>query len=431
MIQIDKLEETDHSQRRKIKISHGDISKTLSTPCYIPKLRKDWELDLFCEGEFSSEGIQGICFDIATIEKVVKKRESRLNHIPLFREKQIDPEYKAVKDKYPWIIDPNTECFYYQSPLRESYKKLSDLPKVMQDLLINCNTQNHFPTWKKIMEKDRSFTTIIDWHITRQSKLGADIIIPPTNYIDGSSPVLLKYAKQINKWTALQALGHDRESAVYYPINWTIFKNNPEYADEILDELFFMDDDDLLKNIRFVYIKIKNYDIDKDRVARQALGKFFTGLGSMARETGRAVFLLDIDSLGYFSLTNGIDGFVEPLNNQIRDVYGASSSNDWGLWYDPENHDFIRFRDLRKIFKARGVIPCDCRASKEQNKLGLPKKQKDYALYRRKHLLSSRSDSIIKFHHMIINNYPRGISADILNSETNKNFLDLLPNGII
>lgn len=417
----------EHEYIRKTRIVFGN--KTISTPCYISKIRTAEELDIISDDSKSYKNIQGVFFDIYNVKEVIKKKELNKNQQTIFGTTS-DDGYLHLKNNFGIFIDPCTEYFYFKSPYREKYLKISDLPVPIKKMLQNSNHKNHFSFWRNIMGRERDIISIISWYIKYQASNNADIILPPVPLIDGNNSKLLEYAIKINQLTSLLAEGFHKPTAIYFPINFKVFSNDGDELKHILG--FLSKDDEEMKNIKLILIKIVYYKFNDDAIARSTLKNFLLDLGFVARNTERGVFLLDADSLGLIALFNNIDGFIEPLNAVIREQRGTPSKFSYmGKYYHPEKLEFIPFEHLIKLYESNdGTLPCDCLACRDINGRNLREEinRIKWNESRRRHLLYCRNQEINEVKDAITNNQTRGISDKIQRSSY-KNYMDLIPNS--
>lgn len=423
-IRIEPILEHEHIRKARVIFAN----KTISTPCYMSKIRSSDELNIICDNPSSFKNIQGVFFDIYNVKEVIKQKELHMRQKTIFGTIS-DEDYLYLKNKWGIFIDPCTEYLYFNSPYREKYLKISDLPVSIKNMLQNSNPKNHFSFWKNIMEGEGNILSIINWYIKYQASNNADIIMPPVPLIDGNNSKLLDYAININRYTSLLAEGFHKPTAIYFPINFKAFRNTGEELKNIWELL--IEDDEEMNNIKLILIKIVNYNFNSDAMAREALNDFFLKLGFVSRNTDRGVFLLDADSLGLVALFNNIDGFIEPLNANIKGQRGAPSALSYmGRYYHPEKLEFVPFERLIRLYESNGqVLPCDCPACGELNGTNLREMNKNkWNEYRRRHLLYRRDQEIKEANDAIINNQIRGISDKIYRSSY-KNYIDLIPNS--
>lgn len=396
-------------------------AKLIQTPCYMAKMRSSDELNIFCNEPHQFENIQGIYFDIYNVENIIKLREANQIRKTLFGIER-DENYLFVKNNFAFFIDPCTEYFYFSSPKREKYLKINGLPHYVKNLLIS-NTETHLQNWKKIKD-DNEIANLIKWYIKHCSTNLADVIIPPVPIIDGESNDLLDIAFEINKNTLLLS---NKPSSIYFLLNFKIFRNTPSYLEKIIE--FLWENENELKDANLIFIKIKNYDFNGNGILRERLKRFLLAMSDSARSLGKALFLLDADSLGFVSLFCGVDGYVEPMDANIREQRGESSPLSYmGKYYNPAKLDFWGYSDVLDYFKIHKSLPCNCPVCASINKSSLPKNKDEWNSKRRAHLLHSRNSELKEVNHSINNNYVRGI-VDKVSHSNYKNYLDLIPNG--
>lgn len=420
-------EQTRNESIRTTTIEAG--SKLIQTPCYCTKIRSPKELNIFCEKPQQYDNIQGIFYDVYNVDEIIKLREANQYRKTLLGAIEPDTNYLFVKGSFAIFIDPCTEYFYFQSPKREKYLKIKSqppLPQYIKDLLRSTD-KTHLHNWIKVRD-DGNIPNLINWYIRHSSTNFADVIIPPTPLLDGSSNDLLEIAFEINKNTAL--LTTDKKAcAIYFPLNFKIFRNISSHLERIIQ--FLWDNETILKDANIIFVKIKNYDFNTNGVSRQKLKNFLFSLSQSAKSLGKAVFLLDTDSLGLISLFCGVDGYIEPMDANIKDQRGEPSALSYmGKYYNPQKLDFWKYEDLLDYFKNKGTLPCNCPVCAAINKSSsLPKDKDDWNIKRKVHFLHSRNSEMKEVHHSIKNNYTRGIADKIIQSNY-KNYLDLIPNGI-
>lgn len=418
-IKVEIIQRDGYSKIGVLKLNQ----KTIQVPCYGIKYRTKKDLDLFTDSDFPKDYIGVSCFDIFDAKKLIGDYENNNNSTKqqnLFGN-IIEDNYSMLSKKMIKIVDPATEYIYFQNELkRNQYQELDLIPKEIINALKNSNTKTHKSYWENELYPNRG--TIVDWYVSYQSLMNADVIIPPTPLIDGSLE-LLSYAKDINKLTTLYAEARHKISSLYFLLHGKVLK---DHFTQCMDILTFLNDNEEVKNTKIIFLKIKGIDLHKDVDARHNLKQFLEGLSFVCESTGRFVFIIDSNSFGLISIAKGINGFIEPMNWNTEDQYGTpNESSHLGNYYDPYRLTIRSFNSVKDYQKYNGTLPCSCSACLKMNKADLNGVSPSvWNKFRRLHLLEARNIELHGIHSMIKNKQSRMFFDKVSKSEL-KNYVDI------
>lgn len=418
----DGLKEINRQAKRlKVELKN----KVISTPAYFTKVKSSYDAKCLFGENFLFHNLKGCFFDISNIERVIKEWELRIGQRDLSME-EIRTTYEKIKEEFFFLVDPSTEYFYFNAYKRTDFLKILDLPYIIKQMLKYSNTKTHYRYWKDIMEGKSKDSQIqyINWFVKYQSRYFADIILPPTPFISGENPNLVKYAIKINTKTYEVSKNFDKIPSFYFPIHNRVLRENEDQIQAILD--FLYDNLEMYKDVRFIFFKIKNYDIDESSVFRRNLKFFLSELSHISDISQKATIILDARVLGLVAIHSGIDGFCEPLDGLIRD-YGRKKRGR-GRIYNPIPMEFMSYNDFRKFYNSNGRnFPRIGVYSEQFNGTDLDTIE-DWNKFRRLYLLECRDHELEEIHSMITEGITRGF-ADKISKSGRKNYLDVLANG--
>jgi len=365
-------------------------NKTIQTPCYFPKIRTPKELDIISNENKINDYFQGVFFDILNIasisreKKIIKSTQTRLIPAVTF-------DFRTLKELMPVFIDPNTECFYFQSEQkRKQYKNLHSLPRKMIDFLKESKYSNHSSKWKSLIDSGE-VSTYINWCIKEQNKYQPDVILPPTPFISEEESNLVEASIEINKKSVFAiADTYNLEPSFYFNLNYKALRDLNQLK-KIRDFLYDVDGE--FENVKFIFIKIKNLPLN-DTDVRRNLGIFTRMIHTATTLTNKFAFLLDVDSIGIACISTGFDGFCEPINGYANDFSGSSTSPLFRSYYDTKRMELVKSKNIKNK-----PLKCGCPICTRINDTyggAFFKKidPKDWSVWSKEHLFYSRCQEV-------------------------------------
>lgn len=435
-ILINPLNKVDHASITETEIGE----KILYTPTSIPKIKTNMDFDLICTNPYLEEKTSAVCFNINSVKSIYQERRKISAQFTLEME-SVDKGSERIFKEVPIIIDPMTELFYYDmktrtngQPMRNTIFDLGKFPEKLKELFSKSNSKNHNIIWNKV--KDSNLTlSLLDWYITTQTRYKADIILPPTPMIDGSSSLMMKFAEQINNYSReIVAERTSAYSAFYLPLHYRIFSNS-----KALKELKNIISKNSLLH-RILVLKIIWYDYLKTKDERVGFQKLLTKIDKIKSDIDNnlLVILLDSKSEGFITLANGVDAYVEPMDSQTYMKRGkrinkgnedlSELRTQHGAYLHPDSREYKKFTKLFEEYENNGQrLPCPCKACEEYHgNLSYKTSTLKWNKSRRVHAINVRKREIKELISAINDNTPKDIVFRIMRGG-DKNYVDLLP----
>jgi hypothetical protein len=376
--------------------------KKIVTPCYFTKIKTPIEIDLICDEKKLNQQHQGVFFDLINIDtinrekKIITTTQQRL--IP-----SIKFDFRTLKQIVPIFIDPNIEYFYFKNTSkRKKYRNLLGIPRSIQDMLNTSGWENHDKKW---LELDRNGDTnpYINWAIREQNKYQPDAIIPTIPFISDEDSDLVDLAIEINKKASFAIADVNKlEPSFYFSFNYLALRDKHQLR-KISD--FLMDSDDDYRNVKLIFIKIKNFN-ETDTDGIRNLGNFIRAIREATKYNGKCTYLIDANSFALPCIATGVDGFCEPLDGYIRDFGGSKNKkkqSTHGNWYNRTKLKSEKFKNIKNKF-----LKCGCPICKNinENIKHVNEKTIDsltWNRWRKEHLFYSRCDEITEIRKLIDN----------------------------
>lgn len=349
--------------------------KQLKTPAYIPKIQKQFDFDLVCDGEMIESKLKALSFDIHTVAEVIRKRKESAEQFTVEMQ-SIDEDYDDLIKETPIIIDPNTEAFYYQIPwknkgqeklhVKDGILESVPFPPSLKAILRDADKEHYTQTWAKVINQDQ-MVSYISSYVSFEAEKKADIIVPPVPLITGQE-ITLDLMKIVNEKTA--RIVSERimaSSSMYLPLSYQVFSPSNEKGAKTRERILEYVRANIM-GYRFLFIKILWYSSFRTRLAQEELGDFMMQIDFIKEDLkdSFALMLLDAGSEGYCMLANGVDCFSEPINGNIGvNLSGRDEESETpihGRYLHPTQGwvGFSKLRDL--VAKADGILPCSCEA---------------------------------------------------------------------
>jgi len=286
-----------------------------------------------------------------------------------------DDPTKKFLESVPILIDPATDSLYYSSEIENFLQKGLHLEDRMRKYVLDYQNRNrlvrkrrlsradvnkwrnknHNRFWYNIRDNDNYRIKFIENMLQEQIKFGADIPIAPTPLI--TSKELLKISIIVNEKSKEVAKSMNETCATSFYLPSNVLSKDDMLA-IIVNYVIKFD-----KNNPLTVFKFKNLDLthsnkilerdnyrtlklDLDDISRMYKNKLF-----MVLENGKQVFTSSL--VGFHIVSSGSDGWDM--------TGGGKSSGPYGSWYDTETMTFRSYeKDVKKIFKEIGRLPCDC-----------------------------------------------------------------------
>jgi hypothetical protein len=406
-------------------------AKLLKTPILAPKIKNNWEFRIVCDNIELEQLVSAVVFDIHSANDILRERKMSAPQRNLSLE-VADKNYDRLAKEVIQIIDPDTEAFYWNLPIRNKILKVVGFEKGVEDILKVIDFSHYNGRLREIVSQ-KLLWSYVDSFVNRQALLGADIIIPPSFMVSGSgTPIDLLH--QVHKRTAdLLSMGRFKaDIGAYVPILPKVFSTPKK---QTIDEMI-----DFIRNVmpfrRFLFLKVAYYKaLAGDKAARMEYRAFLEEIDTIKKELGNKfiVFLLDAGAEGCYTLTNGVDVYCEPVDGINGILKGGSKKDDedsvmtkHGAYLHPELGSIPFSRLLHEIGEDK-ILPCSCPAcNRYHEQLGLDTPASEWNTSRRAHRINLRTRDIETLKHAVSEGNVSDIKYKIDRGE-DRNLIDLIP----
>jgi hypothetical protein len=428
-LEIKEKKRSNKARKSILKIG----KKTIEMPTYGTYIQKGFEINLLCSDELSKLKNVGLfCSKVYNIDEAIREKEGRVGILNLAGE-SIEKEYKKLKNEKIWLIDPCTDEPYYKNPNTiTGFIKTQNISKEIKEVLVSMDGENYNTSWKSLSENTNKFMKFIREFVKAQAEAKADIILPPVPVITADSPdYMIDIWYEVIKTTGILAKTlAEKNSAILIDLNFNLFRR-PQRLEKLLEKLLNLSSESSISDIKTIILKVhKLEELESDTAeTRIRFKRFIVGITNYATITGRITFMLDISSIGLASISNGIDGFIEPMNG-VTGVGIAFSKEKRGRYYHPEGLKFVRFQDIREFYENNNSnLPCHCPFCNKINGKHMDNEMKmnEWNLARRGHLVLCRNSEIDEFNKTIDENTTSNAIVDKIQRSDMKNLLDILP----
>jgi hypothetical protein len=444
---VNRIEDRcDRSAIKEIQIGN----KILPTPSYIPSVSNLDELSLLASQELLISHPVGIHTDIFSAQTLSR------TWIPAFRQTNLDLEpirgdIENLVSNSLLIVDPLTDAFRWNIKcqrakgflLRDVIMSLRRFPLNVKEVMSKSGPELHDSAWINLAKKNRVLT-LVDWFLEEQTRLHADIKLPPVPVFDGDSKLMLDLIEYINRKSS--EVVQDRWSGVCafnLPLNYRVFRDS-----KIVKALISMIDRNMSPH-RVLHIKFHNLEHLLDRpMYTYRLREFLAEITDINLGFNDSIFIIvsGVGSEGWPMLTSGIDSYIEPLTSissprrgarkKISDGPGIVDDIDecqgLGGWLHPALRKMITMKDLLEIVEQNGGrLPHNCPScGKYHGKLSsknLPEAV-EWRKDRKSHAFNVRTEEIQLLNKAVSDGDVRAIALRLLSPESgDKNLIDLTP----
>ena len=441
---VNPLKRVKHARLAEVEIK----DKIILLPTYFTKLKSEYEMKSLVNKINNIEyRMDGYCVNIQDAEILLEEPSNKTRYYQTQLDGKIKPKQKEILNKKLLIIDPQTEVFYYDYKTRngksaqQNIISLEGFPNMLRNKLLEINKhkkKERNKIWKDLYET-RYLFPLINWYSLYQNKFGADIINPPTPVIDGNKTIL-RIALYVNQATT--DIVRDRFDALpstYLPIHYNAVRKDG-FLKIILDEFL-----EHIYQTRILIIKLLWFDKLESAIERKNFSKFLTEIDKLKLELDNnlVVFYLDGLNESLYTLMNGVDIYIEPLDGINKPMHGKKGKSEEEKKYDEEmgikytkhgnyylkdTREFIPYWRLLKIVKNNnGYLPCNCKfCSKYHKNLSFDTPSEKWNSDRRMHLINARLEEIEKLKDHVFNNDVDAFRW-LAMRDGNKNHIDLLP----
>jgi len=431
------------------RISEVDIrNKVIQTPTYFPKLKRDIDLrSIGMHFDQLENKLFGYCINLTDAKDIYQAlNPPKTYQAELFDLHSVKREKEKLiqfSEQQISIIDPQTELFYYDwtiergTTLKSKLLSLPSFPEEAKHIFMGGKGSAHNKVWKKIY-KERYLFSVVRWFAYSQNAYNPDIINPCTPVIDGKDLGILNLAVAINEINAnIVKDKMDALPSVYLPLHYNAIKKDG-FLDLVLQKF-----EDLFLATRLITIKVVYFDYLQNSSIKN-LSKFLSNIDSLKQEVQGNLISIYMDGLneGYYTLSNGIDIYTEPLDGIIKPMRRKAKTEEereidealgiketgHGNYILKESREKISFSRLLKIVERNnGRLPCDCNFCKKYyNNLSYNTPISQWNQDRRLHLVNFRLDEIEKLKDYIDDGDMNAIRLRAKN-DNNKNLVYLLP----
>lgn len=398
-----KVQEKERSflARRTIINVNG---KMITTPCYGAIIKSNADLD----GVFEA-------YNHLTETKVMFASAnflSKINNLAIQGDQKSDlfRRYLHLKQNNLFFVDPTAKGF-----LLNADASIDDLTP---------------ESWSTARTNTKTLMNFITSSSEKQFKLDGDSIISPSPLIKSDSPnYLLDLWFDVVKTTGTYAkIRFGRSSSILLNLHFNVFRNSKR-LNEIVAMLNNEDKEREIADVKSIFLRVKDPRFETDTGAITRYKNFVSSLALYAKNTERALFVYNTDSLGLASINLGADGFIEPQNGQLSEFPGRSPEKH-GSHYDSIGLRHKPFLDVDETYQNNdGVMSHDCEYCVKYN--GLPTLKdaslSEWWIDKRAHLLVCRNHEIQEAITEIQQNTISKGMLDKFQRSSVKNYIDALP----
>jgi len=338
--------------------------KDMSIPDFLPKPTRTEEFDFILNDNELFKRTNGFVIEIQDFYNITQNCRRYANQETL--EKGIKNPYDKFKEKI-LMIDVLPEQLYYKCIERKSFKKLSDIPQSLNNL-INSDIDTYESCWKDIYNKKQGLD-IQTWVLKTESSMNASTVMPLTPFLNKPSFQLLRINSEMNiklqDAYAISMKEYEAEPSINYSMNYSVFENN-KFTDKLIESVYVLAElqkkralERDLRKASIIFIKIYKLDTDKTQ-CRDNFKSFLNNIPNIRDNYDLNFVFLDCTDLqGQLYLSCGADFFSERTTGRTVITSSDKGMGVKGRIYLAEDgyYKYVSYEEYEKKFIANGNKP--------------------------------------------------------------------------
>lgn len=394
--------------------------KHLQLPFYVPHIDKESSIPLLLDTRLNKEGIGGICLSLPDARAVVGKINTYTESLTRNYGKRFV------------FFDPCSEVLWYKQPKsRQKLRQLNISPVINNIIDAGTDPKKHDRLWADNISGSGSIAKIAEGNLEVQHRM-ADVCFPFTPVIESETPRrIIDIAFDINHQSIALSESFDMKvPGAYLNVQANVFDPGSSAFSYLTEKLYAMlkDTDDLM-----LFLKIQNSEqiarmSDRILTYKELLNNLYRIKNTPGRDGKMKRILINIGgvkSLGLLSIYAGADSFSELINGAtsietlFKNTGYRPKNSQFGGYYHPIEMAYVSYETVRTHVKTHGVLPCTGEICGDVGNQFLSMGRNEYAEFKRKHLMESRSHEILEARNDINNEQLRGIE-DRIGRSTNE-----------
>ncbi len=384
------------------------FQKSIGMPSFIVDIQNQNELNHFCQWVETRENynVGFVQAPILSAKAVLSKKRDGLRQEKLDGSQQ-EPGFAAIMRQKALLINPQIELTYKTVPGLKNLD-FTGLPKTFTETIKALNKKSTplqpvdkkglFLGYIESLKNPREMTTHVANFSDRQLALGADIIQTATPVIRDEYHDSLEVGEKINDLT--KNLYPEDVILYTYNLHISAFKT-AKMSDEILKSI----NKNKYPIIGIRILDAYNFDRKEYHFHLANLKEFIEGLNHYKENFGLHTLFFDLDALGFFLITKGMDGFSTAINGEIPKAFRAGTGRtirkpNWqmGKYFLYDKLINVDFGTLNEIKQNNKGLPCFCEDCKSRQDLTLrDASREEKTIWSRRHYLNIVQEKFSEF----------------------------------